>query len=132
MQLRNCPECDRLFTYVNRNLCPACIEAEEAEFERVRLYVRDHRNSTIPEVSEATGVSADKIILFLREGRLVANGLVTEGFLQCESCGQPVSSGRLCDKCRDELTDGINRLNRLGVEQPPQPTKITQKWRTKF
>ncbi|NPV27626.1 MAG: hypothetical protein HPY81_09370 [Firmicutes bacterium] len=131
MDLRNCPECGRLFAFVGQNLCPACLEEEEKEFELVREYVREHRNPTITEVSEATGVGADKIIRFLKDGRLIAKGLITEGVLECESCGCPISAGRLCEACRDELTRNIKRLTRpVEKEQPVKRSKSEQKWRT--
>ena len=101
---RNCPVCGRLFRYAGRNLCPACIAEEEKEYEKVRSYVRDHEGANITEVSEATGVSVEKIIRFLREGKLVAKGaLAAEGVIACERCGAPIGGGQFCERCREEL-----------------------------
>lgn len=123
MDFRNCPVCDGLFRYVSRNLCPSCIEAEEKEFETVRQYVRDHDKATILEVSEATGVGEDKIIRFLREGRLVARGLSTEGLLTCDRCGKSISGGKMCDACRAEISQEFSRKigDKSGADQASPP-----------
>lgn len=110
MDFRNCPVCGKVFRFVSRNLCPDCIAEEEKEYEKVRSYVRDHEGANITEVSEATGVSVEKIIRFLREGRLVAKGaLAGEGAITCERCGVPIGGGQFCDRCREELAQELQR-----------------------
>lgn len=124
MDIRNCPKCERIFQYAGRNLCPVCVQEEEAEYEKVRDYLRDHEGSSVDEVAEATGVDPKAIMHFLRQGRL----LVKDGFssgLYCESCGAPISGGRFCDKCSKafskELSDKLGewddeaRLNNWGM-----------------
>lgn len=100
-ELRNCPECGRLFAYQGRNLCSKCLQAEEEEYNIVRRYVRDHAGASVIEVSDATGVDEQKILQFLRDGRLHSKGF-TE-VIECERCGRRISSGRLCDACRGQL-----------------------------
>lgn len=116
MDFRNCPQCGKLFRYVNRYLCAACIEAEEKEFEIVRAYVRDNEGKSIPEVSEATGIAVEKIIRFLRNGKLIVKGLELDGALTCGSCGAPIDSGRLCEKCRSNLAAKLEQ--KVGERKP--------------
>lgn len=105
MELRNCPECGRLFAYVTRNLCPACLEKEGEYFKKVEEFLRGHGGATITEISEATGVPEDKVISFLREGRLVASS--DSLLLECERCGKPIRTGRFCDACRMALETSL-------------------------
>ncbi|NPV91566.1 MAG: flagellar protein [Firmicutes bacterium] len=123
MDFRNCPVCGSLFRYVSRYMCPACIEAEEKEFVTVRQYVRDHEGATISAVSEATGISEEKIIRFLKDGRLVSRGLVLEGQLACERCGKPVAEGNMCDTCRADIFRDISRVKGSEREAPPPTPK---------
>ena len=125
MEFRNCPVCGTLFRYVSRYMCPACIEAEEKEFDTVRRYVRDHEGATISAVSEATGINQEKIIRFLKDGRLVARGLVLEGELTCERCGKPVAEGNMCDNCRADIFRDINRGLSGKTPEPPAAPRDT-------
>lgn len=117
-ELRNCPECDRLFAYVGRNLCPQCIEKEEEEFRVVRNYVRDHPGATVFDTAEATGVDEEKILRFLREGRLISRGLQSSAVFRCESCGKVVDPGvRYCRECVQKL----DRELKKHIPEAPQP-----------
>ncbi|MBO8159046.1 TIGR03826 family flagellar region protein [Thermosyntropha sp.] len=106
--LRNCPKCGRLFAYQGRNLCKKCQEEEENEYLLVRKYVRDNPGATIFEVSEATGVEEEKILQFLREGRLQSKGLAAA--LECERCGKKISAGRFCPECIKEMDAQIKGI----------------------
>ncbi len=106
MDIRNCPQCGRIFQYMGRNLCSVCTDAEEKEFERVRDYLRDHEGSTVDEVAEATETDPKRIMHFLRQGRLVVKDGFNSG-LYCESCGVPIPGGRLCARCTRSLTKDI-------------------------
>lgn len=108
MNLRNCSQCGKLFVYVNRNICPDCLGKEEEMFEEVRKYLRDNPGSRIKEVSEATEVPEDKIIRFLREGRIISDNL--DAGLFCETCGKPISSGYTCKECKEKLRKGLQSI----------------------
>jgi len=114
MELRNCPECGKLFAYVARNLCPACLEKEEEFFKEVESFLKGHRGATVSEISEATGVPEEKIISFLRAGRLITSG--TNLVLECDRCGKPIRMGRFCDECRTVLGSSLK-----GSEQRQAP-----------
>lgn len=100
MQIRNCSRCGKIFYSVGRKICPDCVQKEEEEYRKVRDYVREHKNATIPAVSEATGVPAERINQFIREGRLE----LVNAVLECMSCGAPIRKGRFCEKCLAEMS----------------------------
>jgi flagellar operon protein (TIGR03826 family) len=128
MEFRNCPVCGNLFNYVSRYMCPTCIEVEEKEFETVRKYVRDNEGATIFSVSQATGVNEEKIIRFLKEGRLIARGMVLEGELTCERCGKVVTEGTMCETCKADIFRDFNRgMNVKAPETTPHPNVTTSR-----
>ena len=110
MNVRNCRNCGRLFNYISGIvICPACKESLEAKFQELKEYIREHKGAGIQEVAEACDVETAHIRQWLREERLE----VTENsalFLNCESCGTPIRSGRYCDKCKTELTRDLNGI----------------------
>lgn len=108
-ELRNCPECGRVFAYVGKNLCHKCIEKEEEEFRVVRTYVREHPGATIIETSEETGVDEETILIFLREGRLISRGLKASADIRCERCGVVIEDGHYCRACLAELDGQFKR-----------------------
>ncbi|MDD2620903.1 MAG: hypothetical protein PHC92_09580 [Syntrophomonadaceae bacterium] len=99
--LRNCSKCGNIFPYQGRNICGKCVQKEEDEFQLVRKYVRDHPGVGVLEVAEATKVEEDKILQFLRDGRLQSKGLTSS--LVCERCGIIINNGRWCDKCTQQV-----------------------------
>lgn len=121
-ELRNCPECGRLFTFQGRNVCPRCREKDEQEYTIVRRYVRDHSGANVFEVAEETGVDEEKILRYLRDGLLESKGFAA--VLECERCGKKISSGRLCDNCKGRLESEIRQSvsSKRNVE-PAQPIK---------
>ncbi|WP_422446897.1 TIGR03826 family flagellar region protein [Thermoanaerobacterium sp. DL9XJH110] len=118
MELRNCPECGKLFVYTVKNLCPDCVKKEEEDFEKVRDYLYDNPGATIEEVSEKTGVDSKKVLEFLREGRLVLKN-ANAGILSCEMCGAPILTGRYCDKCAGDMKKRLDVIKKspFGVNQ---------------
>lgn len=122
MNVRNCRSCGRIFNYLSgAPICPACRESMEAKFQEVKEYVREHRGVSIPEVAEACDVDPAQIRQWLKDDRLE----VTEDsamFLNCESCGSPIRSGRFCERCKASMTKGFNDI--LKANRPePKPEK---------
>ncbi len=108
MDLRNCSECGKLFVYVGRDLCPECVKTEEEMFEKVEKFLRKNSGASVQEISEATGVPEEKIIHFLKEGRLVARTPFQQ--VICERCGKPIASGRFCGDCLEALRATVGTL----------------------
>lgn len=102
MDIRNCKRCGKIYRYDGFSLCSSCRRNDEVDFKKVKEYIYDFPGANISEVHEATEVDIDKIIGFLREGRLE---VAEEGnlLLECERCGVSITTGRFCDKCTSEL-----------------------------
>jgi flagellar operon protein (TIGR03826 family) len=120
-ELRNCPQCGRIFAYLGRNVCPRCLDKEEEEFKIVRSYVREHSGATITETAEATGVDEHKILGFLRDGRLISRGLQASVTLECERCGMSIPEGRYCRSCREELERELKQSLSRNSPRPEAP-----------
>ncbi|MEW6522474.1 MAG: MerR family transcriptional regulator [Bacillota bacterium] len=97
--LRNCQKCYRVFSALHGNLCPACRQQAQTDFEAVRHYLEEQPAASIEEIHAATGVSGGQILEFLREGRLRSISVQ----MTCEVCHTPLAAGRICDACRDRL-----------------------------
>lgn len=124
-ELKNCARCGRLFAGAGRNVCRKCQQTEDDEYSIVRKYVRDYPGASVFEVSEATGVEEDKILNFLRDGRLQSQGMTT--VLECDRCGQVISEGRYCNSCIRELNNQIGQIlpsrNKVADKGEPKPSK---------
>lgn len=129
-EIRNCPRCGKIFTYIGRPICATCIETEESEFKIVKEYIYDHPGATISEVSHETDVTVEKIMRFLREERLEIKSENNNLLLECERCGRPITSGRFCDNCRGQINKEFKRefgLERKAPEPKPQPKPKSEK-----
>jgi len=107
MELKNCPECGKLFVYVHRNLCPDCLKKDEENFEQVREYLNNNPKATIEEVSKGTDVPVKKILGYLKEGRLILQSNNVNITLNCEICGEPILTGRICAKCTSRFKKAL-------------------------
>lgn len=114
MALANCERCGQLFNRVTRNICPNCIREEEKLFDDVKDYIRTHEAATVSEVADATQVSEERVLHYLREGRLELSGTLTYA---CESCGKPIRSGRFCSECKQELGSDMSDAARALKQQ---------------
>ena len=109
MKLKNCVKCGKLFSpQTGEKVCPVCKKEEENDFEKVKEYLWDNPNAKIQEVHEETGVEKDTIMKFVKDDRLVAEGINVDWKHECERCGKPISHGRFCASCQNELVDGFS------------------------
>ena len=114
MDFRNCKECGRVFQSNGfGKICPRCQMDDEVNYAKVKEYVYDHPGADISEVSDKTEVSKDKILHYLRDGRLEIIG-GDSMILDCERCGTGISTGRFCRDCAKELERGL----KSGFGQP--------------
>ena len=105
-ELRNCKKCNRLFSSVDGStLCSRCNVKADDGFNRVREYIYDNPTSSIKDVSKGTSVSADTILKWIRDGRIILSENSSISF--CERCSSPMDGGRFCGKCVKELADGL-------------------------
>lgn len=100
-------------------VCPRCRDEQEAKFQEVKEYVREHHGSDIAEVSRECNVDPGQIRQWIREERLeFADDSPIR--IACESCGTMIRSGRFCDKCKMEMTNGFKQV--MGHKNP-EPVK---------
>jgi flagellar operon protein (TIGR03826 family) len=102
MNLANCPRCGKLFSRQARHICPQCVAAIEKEYEACATYLKENKNCTMHDLSEATGVHTRQIKDFIREGRISMIGVPNMSY-PCDSCEQPIREGHLCESCRAKL-----------------------------
>lgn len=133
MNVRNCRNCGRIFNYVvGPIICPSCRDELEKKFQEVKEYIREHKNAGIQQVAEECDVSTNQIHHWLREERLeiVEGSSIT---LNCEKCGAMILSGRFCEKCKHEMTSGLQNAFRSesnsGVQEPRKSLKESPKMR---
>lgn len=121
MNVRNCKSCGRIFNYLSGPpICPICREKLEEKFQEVKEFVRQNKGVGIQEVSDACEVDVKQIRQWLREERLELSS-DSAAYLNCESCGAPIRSGRFCEKCTGEMTRSLNdvlKANRTANAKP--------------
>lgn len=123
MNVRNCKKCRRLFNYLSGpSICPACREALEVKFQEVKKFVQDHKNATIPMVTEECDVEAAQIQQWIREERLQFSD-DSPIKVSCESCGTMIGSGRFCEKCKAEMLNNFKSVLPGTKTQMQQPVK---------
>jgi predicted amidophosphoribosyltransferase len=107
MNFQNCPRCGKLFQRTVNPICESCTKEEEQQFESLKDYINANPGHDVETISEATGMTAKRILKYLREGRLEAtNGMGNQ--LKCESCGKKIGYGRYCETCIINIGGQIN------------------------
>lgn len=125
MEIRNCSECDKIFAYINVNICPACLQAEEEEFKVVKEYLYKHPQTGIYDLAEATQVEEHKILRWLKAGRLEGKRFASLAY-PCESCGRNIQEGRFCLSCSNELAKVFSKAT------TPKRDEDNKRTRAKF
>ncbi len=122
MDIRNCTRCGKIYNYDGFKICPSCRREDEEDFLKVREYLYDNPGATLHEVHEGTGVDTNKIIEFLRQGRLeVADD--SNLILECEVCGTSIKSGRFCEKCAKDIQKELSSVIKRPEKKPMQKDK---------
>ena len=109
MQAMNCPKCGRVFSSMGAPICPACTKKEEELFTEVKRFLAENKGATMTEVSEATGATKQKILRYIKEGRLEATKGM-DGEVTCEGCGKKITRGKCCESCLVKLDGEIKSL----------------------
>ncbi|SKC55925.1 MerR family transcriptional regulator [Maledivibacter halophilus] len=121
MKVRNCKECGKLFQYDGiSKLCYRCRKKDDEDFRKVKEYLYENPKETITVVSEETQVPEDKILRYLREGKLEIVGENPGILLDCESCGKSIRTGRYCEQCARALERGFKGDGEREKERKPQ------------
>ena len=119
MSLANCSRCGKVFSQVagGRDICPSCIREEEDHYRKVFQYLTTRPGATAQEIAQATEVDIKEIYRYVRENRLRL--VKSDTGLYCESCGVSISQGRICEKCRQKLSEEIkNDVDKFKQNHP--------------
>jgi flagellar operon protein (TIGR03826 family) len=115
--VKQCRQCGRLFESFGAHLCPRCVDEMEQNFIIVKDYVYDHPDANVFDVTKETGVPEKTVLEFLREGRLSMQA----SELECEECGTPISSGRLCSECKNKLENVLMSAYKPAKKEDKSP-----------
>ena len=128
MELKNCATCHRVFQYPGYGyiLCPECRRTDEAQFQLVKKFLDQYPGAEGKEVFLATGVPINTLIKWVREERLISSNAVNLGAV-CDRCGKPVSSGKLCPECRNDI---VNQFKETEAEDIDKVEKTLPKIKT--
>lgn len=124
MSLANCSRCGKVFPFVpgGKDICPACIKEEDGNYLKIFHYLSTRPSATAQEIAQATEVDIKEIYRYVRENRLRLVQFDTG--LHCESCGIPISQGKLCEKCVKMLSEEIKSdIEKFKQNRPRGPQK---------
>ncbi|WP_198850895.1 TIGR03826 family flagellar region protein [Alicyclobacillus sp. SO9] len=107
MSITNCRRCGGIYNKIGRDLCPECLKEEDAAYQVVRPYLRQHPNTYMAQLTEDTGVDEDLVVEMIRDGRLIL-GNNPNLFYSCENCGAPTQSGKYCHVCAREMSGAFS------------------------
>jgi flagellar operon protein (TIGR03826 family) len=106
--VRNCRKCGKIFSYFGGPpICPACKQTEEEDFKNIKNYLYKNPGASLSQVAVDLEISVEKIKRFLKEGRLEITTDEGNLFLECESCGKSIRSGKYCSDCERNLASGL-------------------------
>ena len=107
-ELKNCSRCNRVFPYfAGVQICQACQKKEEKMFEDASAYIKEHPGVPMTVVAKELDISYDKLMKFIREGRLQIVTPDGKIILFCEKCGNPIDIGRFCPQCENGLLSDL-------------------------
>ncbi|MCR4435075.1 MAG: MerR family transcriptional regulator [Clostridiales bacterium] len=124
--VRNCRRCGKIYNHIGGPpICPACREADEEDFKRVKEYLYENPGATLSEVSSTLDISVEKIKMYLKEGRLEIVGDEGNIVLECENCGRSIRTGRLCNECSKMLVKDFSSTAKQMKSRldPPETSK---------
>ena len=111
-ELRNCPACNGFFNYTGlRDVCHNCAQKEEDQYQEVYRFLRkrENRAANVDRIVEATAVERDLLYKWVRKGRLHPAMFPNLGY-PCDNCGRLTTTGKLCEKCQNELKSELRTL----------------------
>jgi flagellar operon protein (TIGR03826 family) len=112
-ELRNCKRCNKVFSYIaGPPLCPACQKEDEKIFEDVSLYIREHPGLPLTVVAKELDISYDKLMKYVREGRLQIRAANGQMINFCEKCGKEIEQGRFCSECEGGISKDLEASKR--------------------
>ena len=127
MNWANCSRCSRAYTRIKggKDICPSCIREEEDNYTLVFRYLSTRPAATAQEIAQETAVDIKEIYRFVRENRLRL--VKNDTGLFCETCGIPISQGKMCEKCFQKLANEIKNDLDKTKENRKLPAKTASK-----
>lgn len=108
MNLRNCARCGKMFNFIGgQPICDSCKKAIEESFQRVKQYIEDNPRASLKQISEDNEVTTKQIQTWIREERLMFSKDSPIQLL-CENCGEPITTGRFCVKCKGSMANDLS------------------------
>lgn len=124
MEVRNCSTCGKIFNAVmDVRRCPECRKGDEVKFRMIREYLYDNPGASIEEVSEHLDIDRNKILHFLREGRLETVG--EQMVISCENCGALIHSGKYCEKCSRDMAMDMKSVAKVPQKESSRTAHST-------
>lgn len=130
MAIQNCKRCGSLYNKISKDICSNCLEQEEKDYKKVRLYLKRHKTVDIKDVSHDTEVDIELIYQFLQEGRISLGEGRSSGY-PCKNCGTLIHSGSLCTDCSDDLHSLKKSLKAVSTSQTKEPEEVVVEKRKK-
>jgi ribosomal protein L32 len=97
------------------------MQALEEKFQQVKDYLRENPNASVEQTATDNDVTTKQIKQWVKEERLILSAATDSGVV-CETCGKPIRSGRLCEKCKAALqSDMEGALDRPAPKEEPKP-----------
>lgn len=132
MNVRNCRKCKRIFNYLTGpQLCPSCKEELENKFQEVKKYLFNNRNATVSDVVQNCDVDDRQVREWIREERLEFSSGINAG-VTCENCGDPITTGRFCAKCKASIMNDLGSVARPVENKAPVVEKASHKNKMRF
>lgn len=135
MNLKNCPRCGKLFMPTIKDICPNCLREIDQEYDKCSKFLRENRGASMNQLHEETDVSIKQIMTFIREGRITVTQMPNLSY-PCESCGEAIKAGTICDNCRKRLANEManseedkRRAEELGKQENQMKFKIDDRLR---
>ncbi len=132
MNLRNCARCGKMFNFIGgQPICDLCKKALEDDFQKVKQYIEENPRASLRQISEDNEVTTKQIQQWIREERLMFS---KDSPLQllCEKCGEPISTGRFCAKCKTSMANNLNNSFARPKPALQQPVKKESKAGMRF
>ncbi len=123
ISLVNCPRCGRLSAGLVRGQCGECLRQEHVELKRVQTLLAERGALPPEEIATEAGVPVERVLRWLREGRLLAEG----PRVRCRRCGRPIRWGVVCAPCRVELAVSLRALQRALSASSPQTVPVRRR-----
>lgn len=128
MKLINCGECGNVCVENPSRLCPQCVRDEEEAEDRVAEYLRNASRASLEDIHRATGVKHKVILRMLKRGRIVSDAIIT---YPCETCGAPISGGRVCDACSKNIVGQLKQPEEWKPEKRQESVRKDEKMYTR-